>query len=284
MGLSTMNAFGSWRCVAGVLAGAWIGVASSLVQAADLGPPPPPPPTMVPGWQFQLTGYGWAIALDGDIAIRNLPPVKVNASFIDVLSNLEGAFMGSFLAKNDQWLILTDLVWAKLGEDAVVQPPGIRHPVLAALSPGLGVEAQARQLIASGLVGYRVPLPYQDMELSLTAGVRYQRITNKIKLIPGLLPFGVNNESVNDWADPTIGFFMHYKIDDKWFVNALADIGGFNVGSKITAQGFATVGYQWTPALSTAFGYRAIYTDYQSNTFTYNVTMHGPFASIAYHF
>jgi hypothetical protein len=274
----------SWRgCVTGGLTATLIGLTSSLARGADLGPPPPPPPP-ISEWKFQATVYGWATALDGDIGIRNLPTVKVNETFLDILPDLEGALMGSFLAKNDQWLIITDLVWARMGEDAIVQPPGIRHPVLAAISPGAQVELQERQLIASGLVGYRVPLADPDLELSLTAGVRYQRLTSKIKLIPTLLPVGINNESVVDWADPTLGFALHYKLADKWFVNLIADVGGFNVGSKFTTQGFATLGYQWTPSLSTAVGYRAIYSDYQSNNFTYNMTMHGPFASIAYHF
>ncbi|MFG1380415.1 hypothetical protein [Xanthobacter versatilis] len=49
------------------------------------------------------------------------------------------------------------------------------------------------------------------------------------------------------------------------------------------------MGYNWTEAWSTAIGYRALYTDYESVTgpranFRYETTLHGPFMSIAYHF
>ncbi len=77
---------------------------------------------------------------------------------------------------------------------------------------------------------------------------------------------------------------MHYDINDRWFVNALADVGGFNVGSKITAQGFGSVGYRWTQNISTAIGYRAIYTDYEDNGFTYQITQHGLFSSLGISF
>ena len=63
-----------------------------------------------------------------------------------------------------------------------------------------------------------------------------------------------------------------------------ADVGGFGVGSRFTTQGFASVGYRWTESISTALGYRAIYTDYRKDGFSYRATQHGVFSSIAYHF
>ena len=51
-----------------------------------------------------------------------------------------------------------------------------------------------------------------------------------------------------------------------------------------TAQGFASIGYQWTPSISTSVGYRAIYTDYRDGGFLYSTTQHGLYSSLAYHF
>jgi len=56
---------------------------------------PPPPPS---AWQFQAIGYGWATAINGEVGVRNLPPVDANIDFRDVLRHLDGVFMGSFLA------------------------------------------------------------------------------------------------------------------------------------------------------------------------------------------
>jgi len=64
----------------------------------------------------------------------------------------------------------------------------------------------------------------------------------------------------------------------------IADVGGFGMSSKFTTQGFASVGYMWTPSISTALGYRVIYTDYENDGFVYDITQHGVFTSIAYHF
>ncbi len=259
-------------------------LAASAAAGADLPPAAATvqqPPSL---WQFQLTGYGWATALNGRVGVRNLPPVKVNVSFADILSDLNGALMGSFLAKRGDWLILTDLVWAALSDDATVRPPGIRHPSLVAISPGTRVDFKLRQLIASALVGYRLPIGGRDLDIYATAGLRYQRLTAEIDAFPGVIPIALSRRSIEQWADPTIGISATWRINERWFVNLLGDVGGFGVGSRFTTQGFAAIGYRWTDSISTALGYRAIYTDYRNDGFTYRTTQHGAFASVAYHF
>ncbi len=64
----------------------------------------------------------------------------------------------------------------------------------------------------------------------------------------------------------------------------IGDVGGFDVSSRLTAQGFAAIGYRWTPSFSTSLGYRAIYTDYVKGGFEYDITQHGVFAGAAYRF
>ena len=103
------------------------------------------------------------------------------------------------------------------------------------------------------------------------------------------VPFALSQSGQQEWLDPVFGLSLQYRINDKWFFNALGDIGGFGLGSKLTWQAFAAVGYNWTSSWSTALGYRALYTDYEANTgflssFRYETTIHGPFMSVAYHF
>jgi hypothetical protein len=246
----------------------------STATAADLAQPPPEPqaPAYVNDWKFQLTLYGWATALDGDVGIRGLPPVDVDVSFADILDNLDGAIMGSFYASNGKWMVLTDLIWAKLSDSVDVGPFGG------------SVDFEQRQLIASAIVGYALPLGVPNLQLSATAGVRYNRLRAELDIDPALLPISISRKGTKNWIDPTVGLFLHYDINDRWFVNALGDVGGFGVGSDFTTQGFMSVGYMWTKSISTAIGYRAIYTNYDKNGFVYDTTQHGPFASLAVHF
>ena len=264
------------NCLAALLAL----VLSGPAVAADLPPEQPEPQPMAVGheWRFQATLYGWLTAVNGDVGIRGLPPVAVDVTVADLLENidkLDGAFMGSLYATNGTWMVLTDLIWMRVSDEVTLGPAGGT------------VNYEQSQTIASGIFGYALPLDVPNLQLSATAGIRYNHLKAELDIDPVLLPVlfpGSEREATQDWVDPIIGLSAHYDINDKWFVNALADIGGFGVGSDLTAQGFIAVGYNWTEKLSTAIGYRAIYTDYDNDGFVYNTTMHGLFTSIALHF
>ncbi len=229
---------------------------------------------VAPGWKFQATLYGWATALNGRVGVRGLPPQDLDVSAWDAIENLNGALMASFLAKNDDWLLLADVVYARLEADKVFGP-----------RKNLKADSTMRQFIGSGVAGYRLPLGLpENVALSGTVGFRYQYLNTKIRLSSKVRPGSISRSGTEDWIDPTIGLSLQWAINEKWFVNGLADIGGFGVGSKLTAQGFGSVGYMWTPSISSALGYRAIYTDYKNNGFVYDVTQHGVFASLGYHF
>jgi hypothetical protein len=147
------------------------------------------------------------------------------------------------------------------------------------------VSFEQSQAIVSGIVGYALPIDVPGLQLSATAGIRYNHLKAELDIdpvrFPALFP---GRQGTQDWVDPVVGLSAHYDINNKWFVNALADIGGFGVGSRLTAQGFLAVGYNWSERFSTALGYRAIYTDYKDDGFVYDTTMHGLFTSMALHF
>ncbi len=229
------------------------------------------------GWEFQATAYLWATALNGSVRVRNLPSADVNVDFSDILENLDGAFMGSFLAKHGNWMVLGDLVYADLSDStrlSVARSPTLKY--------------SQTLLIASAIGGYRLPIANQDIDLSVTAGLRYQRLTAKTSLTSGTFPVSVQSDTTRDWTDPIVGLSLQYEFNDRWFVNGIADVGGFGVGSQFTSQGFLAAGYNWSSHISTAIGYRALYTDYQSgsgsNTFDYETTIHGPFMSLGVRF
>jgi hypothetical protein len=91
------------------------------------------------------------------------------------------------------------------------------------------------------------------------------------------------------WTDPFIGARIQADLSDRWNLFAEADIGGFNMGSDLSVQGQAYLGYRThifnQPALL-RFGYRALYQDYEGgdilgHSFKWNVTEHGPVAGIS---
>lgn len=261
--------------LAGLVATALAGPAFS----ADLPPAPPAEPAAEPAkalsdWTYQVTLYGWATAMDGTVGVRGLKPAHVDMSAADVLSDLNGALMGAVWAQNSNWTILLDLILADVSDTARLGPRG-----------GVSAEMKLQQIIGSGVLGYRVPLDLpSNLRLTGTVGFRYQHLDGSLDVAGpgGRFTFGA--DGVQDWIDPTVGFIFQAALTEKWFLNVIGDVGGFDLSSRLTAQGFAAVGYKWTEKFSTSLGYRAIYTDHVDGGFEYNITQHGVFLGAAYRF
>lgn len=257
-----------------------LAVASPAV-AADLPPEPPAKaPAKAPAapeWRFQATGYAWTTALNGDLGLRNLPTVPVDLSIPQVLRNLDGALMGSFFGTNGEWMFLADLVVAKLSHSQGVG------------APGGNLDVSLTETVATGAVGYLLPTGRPDLEVALTAGLRYVRLKGEMTLTLGGLPAVLSASQAQGWLDPTVGLFAHWAINDRWFVNLIVDIGGFGVGSDLSSTGYLGVGYMWTKSFSTGIGYRYLYENYegpgaQTGVFRYDTVMHGPTLSFAWYF
>lgn len=264
----------------GLGAAALIAVAldGTTAVAADVPVARPPAAEDARDWKFQLTLYGWATALNGDIGVRNLPTTRVDASFFDVLENLDGAAMGSAMANNGEWLFLADVVFAKLSAARSSGAFG-----------GSRVSADLTQTIVTGAVGHMLPTGRSDFDFAITGGVRYMSMDGSMSFKAGALPAKLSRSQRQWWVDPTIGFYARRQLDEMWFVSAIADIGGFGVGSKLSSTGYLGVGRMWNESVSTSLGYRYLYEDYEgpgakTGRFRYNTTMHGPTLALAWHF
>ena len=249
-----------------------VGTLGNVCLAADMAQPGPAPGE--PGWTFEATAYGWFAGLSGDVGVRGLPPASLDISPIDVINALDAIpVMGSLTARNGDWSIMGEIIWVKLAAEANFGPANGE------------ISYRQTQLLASGVVGYDLPLNLPEgMDLTATAGFRYNHIKATLDVSPALFPVTISREGSVDWIDPTIGLAFNYKINDRWFMNLTGDIGGFGVGSDFTTQGIATVGYMWTPTISTSIGWRALYTDYSEGGFVYDTTEQGLYTTIGVRF
>lgn len=223
------------------------------------------------GWRFHVTLDGWFTALNGNIGVRGLPAADVKFSALDAINHLDGAFAASFKATNDSWLLYSDFMWAKISADADFGP-----------STG-HADLDQEQVLFSAMVGYELPINVPNMQLYATGGLRYQYYKVDLQIDPAFFP-SIDRSGSKNWIDPIVGMAIHYDINDRWFVDGMADVGGFGVASDFTAQGSATLGYNWTDSISTSIGYRALYTDYKDAGFRYDATQHGLFTRLAFNF
>ena len=245
-------------------------------MAADLGPveaPTAPVAAAAPAsdWRFQATMYGWLSGLSGDVGVKGIGPVGIDVSPGKAIQSLQGAAMASIGAYNQDWLLLGDFMWFKIGANGGVGDTQFAY------------DYTQNQITVQGLAGYRLPINVPNLDLRGTVGFRYQYLHADLNLGSVILPVGIERTGDVQWIDPTVGLYAKYDFNDRWFMTLIGDVGGFGVGSNFTWQGFGAVGYNWTKTISTSIGYRAIYEDYQSGGFVYNTTQQGAFVGLGIH-
>ena len=263
-------------------------LAAGAAVAADLPThkaSPPPIPVLQPSlWRFELTGYGWASSLAGNVGFGALPTLAYYASFGKVLEHLQGGLMGAALAHNGTYIVGLDSVWARVGGAGTVKVE--RLPAGA-----LNVDLTVSEGFVTAFGGVRIPVGPPNFELYGTAGARLMYSGTKVELTT---PLGFSNtqSAYKDWVNPVAGIAGQYRFDDRWFMNVLADLGGWS--DSATGQALASLGYNWTSNISTTLGYRVMYTydkqdtglnfNFEPRSFRYQQWMYGPFAGFKYSF
>lgn len=212
------------------------------------------------GWRFGTSMYIWTTRLDGDMTIRGTT-VPVDVPFNKIFDNLKFTFMGLVEVGKGRWSFMTDLFYAKLEPSTSNQ--------LATF------DSQIEQFIGNFAVFYNV-IENPTTRLDAYAGARVNWMETDVNIQgKGLGGKSFSESADKTWVDPIIGFRIHHDLTEKFFIRALADIGGFGVSSDITWQAMASLGYRVSDKASVGLGYRGIGTDYTSGTTTYDVISHG---------
>ena len=271
-----------------LLAGCALSVTPALAADLPTEKPPPAPlpePALPSTWRFEITGYGWAPSILGNSGLGSFPTLSFHADFLKLLEHLQGGLMGAIVARNDQFIVGLDAIGVKIGGGGTIRNPN--NPLF-----GGQTDLTLTEGIVTGFGGLRIPIGPPNLELYGTVGARYFYSGTKLT-ITGPLGIISANPSVNkDWIDPVAGATAHYRIDDRWFINALADLGGWS--DSATGQALASVGYNWTPSIATTLGYRVLYTyekqdtgvdfNFEHRRFLYQAWMYGPFVGFKYSF
>ena len=259
-------------------------VSVTPVMASDLPTKKPPPaPAPVPplsDWHYDLTGYGWALNLTGDTGFGPLPTTPFFVSFDDLLRHLDYVVMARFVARNDTFIGGLDLFLSKVGTATTFRDPSSRLF-------GVGADLSLKTSFATGFAGVRIPVGPPDLSLYGVVGARYVNLGDSLTLRTPVFGFSHTFSVTKDWADPVVGLAANYRIGDKWFVNAYADVGGLS--NSATGQTLAEVGYNWTASIATTLGYRVLYFhDKQNNagngSYRFQSWIYGPTAGFRYGF
>lgn len=214
------------------------------------------------GWNHTATLFLWGSGLDGSVGMGPTD-VDVDASFSDLLNNLDMAFMAKYRAKKEVWAINAELMYVGL------EGTGSVGPVTGT--------ASLDQTIVELSGGYEV-----QSGLDILAGVRYVKIETDMSSNLPLL----NRSRSDSWVDPIIGMEYRAPLSDKWSFYGRGDIGGFGIGSELSWQLGATFNYQISERWYANLGYRILDIDYDngksgSDRYIYDLRQSGPVLGIS---
>ena len=173
-------------------------------------------------WHFDIAPYFWMPGVRGDVGVANLPPVSVDASFSDLLENLDLALLARFQARKNRFGFAADLVWMNLGAQAVD-------------TQVVDLSVDFRQLVVEGIGFYRVASGGRadnPAHLDVLAGVRYLTVRTRLKgETAGGATFDTSFQDL-DWVDALAGVKFRAPLGSKMALLGRTDIAGF--GSDLT--------------------------------------------------
>lgn len=240
----------------------------TAIESTPIDTPPP-----ADAWEFHLTPYGWLSAIDGTSGPTGFP-AEIDAGFDDVFDVLEMAAALQFEARRGCWGFMADAFYAELGSSGTLPGPLQTN-----------VDVDFKQFIGEFVVFYRVSESPQSF-VDLYAGIRHNSLSiDLLATSTGtLLPIGGARSGDKDWTDPIIGVRSQWELNDRWFLAAKSDIGGFGVDSDFTLNIQGTVGYRFNESVALEVGYRYFDTDYSDNGFTYDVAQSGAVIGLNFDF
>jgi hypothetical protein len=225
-------------------------------------------PLQAEDWTHEIAPYVWGAGMDGTTGLGGVS-ADVDASFGDILDNLELGLMGMYRGTRDRFSVTIDAVYMGLGATG--------------RGPGDLVKAD----VDMDQAALEVDLGYEVLEhLTVFGGLRYNDLSVEVETSGPLGRQSVDGDE--NWVDPVVGALYVLPFAEQWSATFRGDIGGFGIGSDFAWQGLASLRWQASPSFGVLAAYRYISMDYESGSgsksFTYDMAMSGPALGVVFTF
>ncbi|WP_175584952.1 hypothetical protein [Phyllobacterium pellucidum] len=225
-------------------------------------------------WTVIVSPYVWAASLKGDASLAGFD-TDVDVPFSDTLDHLDLALMGNIELTNGQWGVYFDGQHVRTSQDEELLSHVIGLDIkMTTLAFGAFYQVYEQELGGKTIFGKP-----RTLSLEPTLGLRWTKLEADVSVA------GFNTSKSADWADPFVGLRANSDLGERWNLVAEADVGGFDLGSKLSVNVQTYLGYRTEmfgqPTIVRA-GYRLLYQDYESDDFTgtnrfrWDVNQHGP--------
>jgi hypothetical protein len=229
-----------------------------------------PPLEKKSDWWYNATTYAWLTGVDGDVSFKGMN-VPIDLGMEDVLGHLDFTYMLYLEAGRGRWSAGLDAIYARLSDNSTFA----QGPVSGS------ADLEENQAFVTARINYRA-IDRPKVKLDLFAGVRWTYFDLNVDVNANIGPRSFS-ESV-DFFDPVVGARTIVSLNDKWFIQAGGEIGGFGVGSDLTWQAVAGIGYHLNSNWSILAGYRAMGIDYDKDGSRIDTTFKGPALGVTVRF
>jgi hypothetical protein len=267
------------------------GLGGTLANAQEAAPTAAAPSGLAQAtagpWELSVTPYLWATALKGDVGIGRTE-ANVDASFSDILDNLNGALMLEAELRKGRFGLISDTVYANLEDNAATSQDRLK------------IDATANMLIQSLAGTYRGTWQLANFgaagPLALTvdayAGIRYTYLDLELKGKLDLPRLGVDAqrqvEGDKHWVDPIVGLRTVWTLGERWSLVLAGDVGGVSTSDQYSAEAIGLGGYRFglfgENNANLFAGYRVLKQKYEDgdgrHRFEWDVTIHGPIVGL----
>ena len=161
------------------------------------------------GWDIVLAPYLWGTSIDGTSAIGALPPLDIDASFSDILSNLNFAMSVHTEFKRGPWVFVIDPTYIALEIDV--------EPILPLPEDRVG-KIDIDLWVVEAWAGYQF---HENWEV--LGGARYQSQDISLSGLPNP-PFPVSLETSADWTNWFGGVRFNKELSEKWSMRWRGDV------------------------------------------------------------
>lgn len=206
-------------------------------------------------WRYAAGLYLWAAGLNGDVTLGG-QTVAVEASFGDIVDNLDAGGQARLEATNGRWGVLGDVIYIDLSHE----------------TERLSAELGAKQTILEILGARRFGTSFD-----LLLGGRYNELDNQIQFGG---PLGLPTlKDGHSWIDPMVGG-RWVGGSDRLHLTLRGDLAGFGVGSDLTWNAEGVFAYDITERFLVGLGYRITDAEFEegqgAGKFRYDMRTDGP--------
>jgi len=208
-------------------------------------------------WQLSISPYFWMTGIRGEITFNDTSQ-EVDARFKDLKKSMDAAFMLHIELDNGKWGLFSDILYFKYTKDGETTQ-----------LPKINTELEGSQTMAEIASFYKLITIGEVLLIDGFIGVRYTSQPNEIASFNSIL---IDQNS--NFIDPFFG--IRYRFNNgKWFNHMRFDIGGFSVGSDVSAKWNMILGYQFNEFFSLSMGFQLHQIRYEKQGLKSNLTNAG---------